>query len=119
MSIRLFLAVFLVSSVSVAAEPPYQCKYDGNQQEMNACAAQDYKVADKTLNITYKQALSRLSAENREGLRREQRNWLKRRDPTCRAKVKNSEGGSIWPLEFFSCLKTATDKRTAQLKEVN
>ena len=105
-----------VSAVASAAEPAFHCKYDGNQQEMNACAVRDYKAADGLLNIKYKQALSALPPEVQEQLRQEQRAWLKKRDPRCKAEAKPSEGGSIWPLEFFSCLKHVTEQRTKALE---
>ena len=110
------LLLTLLSAVAAAAESPFECKYDGNQQEMNACAVRDYKAADKVLNAKYKQVASALPLERRELLSREQRAWLKKRDPRCKAEAKLSEGGSIWPLEYFSCLKSVTDERTKQLE---
>ena len=87
----------------------------GNQQELNACAVRDYQAADSDLNKKYKTVMAGLSPQVQERLRVEQRRWVKQRDPGCKAEVKNSEGGSIWPLEYFGCLQGATLKRTEEL----
>jgi uncharacterized protein YecT (DUF1311 family) len=90
----------------------FQCKPDGLQQEMNACAVRDYRAADAQLNIRYLAVMNALPAQRRVGLRQEQREWLKRRDPQCKAEAKDSEGGSIWPLDFYGCLRKLTLDRT-------
>jgi uncharacterized protein YecT (DUF1311 family) len=105
-----------ISSVAAATDSPFECKYDGNQQEMNACAVRDYKAADVLLNATYKQVMSALPPAKLDDLRRDQRAWLKQRDPKCKADAKPSEGGSIWPLEYFGCLQTVTEARTKELE---
>ena len=97
---------------STQIESSFQCNYDGNQQEMNACALEEYKKADAALNEKYKATIAKLSAERQAQLRQQQRAWLKGRDPQCKAEVKKSEGGSIWQLEYFSCLKVETEART-------
>ncbi len=115
---RVMLVVaFLVGTANAASfstevENSFQCNYEGNQQEMNACAVRDYKNADFLLNEKYKATISKLSPEKQKSLRHQQRYWLQSRDPRCKADVKQSEGGSIWPLEYFSCLKAATELRT-------
>ena len=91
------------------------CKYDGTQQQMNACAFRDYKIADRALNEMYKDVMAKLSRQNQQLLRQEQRAWLKNRDPQCTEEAKDSIGGSIWPLEFYWCLKSVTEERTGEL----
>jgi len=95
---------------------PWQCKPDGLQQEMNACAVRDFRAADAKLNIRYVAVMETLPADRRVALRSEQREWLKRRDPRCKAEALPSEGGSIWPLEFYGCLEKATADR---IKAIN
>jgi uncharacterized protein YecT (DUF1311 family) len=84
---------------------------------MNACAFNDYKSADEKLNAAYKETIAALPAEKRDRLRKEQRAWLKRHDAQCYAKAKPVEGGSIWPLEYYGCLRTQTEKRTAEIAQ--
>ena len=109
------LAATLLSAASVAwaaDDGGFACKPDGVQQEMNACAVRDYRAADARLNIRYAAVMQSLSVERRAALRVEQREWLRRRDPDCKAEAAPSEGGSIWPLEFYGCLEKSTVERT-------
>lgn len=110
----LFLSGLLMAATTASAQP-FQCRPDGTQQEMNACAQRDYKQADDALNATYRQLRTKLGPTDREKLLLEQRTWLRKRDPLCKAHARPSEGGSIWPLEFYGCLTSATQARTAQL----
>jgi uncharacterized protein YecT (DUF1311 family) len=82
---------------------------------MNACAVRDFREADKMLNEKYKAVMASLAPTKQKTLRQEQRSWLKVRDPQCKLKAKFSEGGSIWPIEYFGCLKMSTELRTKEL----
>lgn len=112
------LLLAIASHATAADDSPFTCKPDGNQQELNTCAARDYRAADAALNIKYGEVMARLSVTEKATLRREQRAWIKHRDPQCKAKAKPSEGGSIWPLEYFSCLRASTEKRTGELSRM-
>jgi len=94
---------------------PDDCNPDGNQMQLNACAARGFRAADAALNIRYGEVMKTLSPQLRVDLRTEQRAWLKGRDPACKRASKANEGGSIWPLVFNSCLEKSTRKRTAEL----
>jgi uncharacterized protein YecT (DUF1311 family) len=104
---------------SVSTEPGdngFICKYDGSQQEMNACAVRDYEAADRLLNQEYRKIMGGLTPAKRQTLLREQRAWLQKRDPDCRVDAgPMDQGGSSWPLEYFGCLKSATELRTKEL----
>jgi uncharacterized protein YecT (DUF1311 family) len=100
--------------VTDSARP--KCNPAGNQQEMNACAVRDYQLADKELNKEYKKKIAGLSPADQDALRKEQRAWLKARDPKCKEAIKESLGGSIWTLEYHGCLTTATTDRTRVLR---
>ena len=91
------------------------CKYDGTQQEMNACARHDYKLANAKLNKRYKELFSSLNVSKQDELRAQQKTWLSKTDAKCRLEAKDSEGGSIWPAEFFYCLELETRQRTKML----
>lgn len=111
------LASLLAATRAVAADDAYtvQCKYDGTQQEMNVCALRDYKKADAALNQKYKEVMSTLAPAQQKALREQQRAWLKQRHPHCKAETAESEGGSIWPAEFYGCLQSATELRTREV----
>jgi uncharacterized protein YecT (DUF1311 family) len=103
------------SSEPTTSEGGFECRYDGVQQEMNACAVRDYRAADAALNEAYKQLMPTLSTQDQQRLRQEQRTWLRKRDPQCKEEAKDSEGGSMWQLVFFSCLESMTRRRTDEL----
>ncbi|WP_042579291.1 lysozyme inhibitor LprI family protein [Variovorax paradoxus] len=109
------LALFAGSAQAAGDAGPDDCNPNGDQQQMNACAARDFRAADAALNIRYGEVMKTLSPQMRVALRNEQRTWLKGRDPACKRASKASEGGSIWPLVFSSCLEKSTRKRTAEL----
>ncbi|WP_256219138.1 lysozyme inhibitor LprI family protein [Variovorax sp. 770b2] len=105
----------LAGGAQAADAGPDDCDPNGNQQQMNACAARDFRAADAVLNIRYGEAMKTLSPQMRVALRTEQRAWLKGRDPACKRAAKANEGGSIWPLVFSACLEKSTRKRTDEL----
>jgi uncharacterized protein YecT (DUF1311 family) len=105
----------LAGGAQAADAGPDDCDPNGNQQQMNACAARDFRAADAALNIRYGEVMKTLSPQMRVALRTEQRAWLKGRDPACKRASKANEGGSIWPLVFSACLEKSTRKRTAEL----
>ena len=96
----------------------YRCNEAGNQAELNACASDAYKAADKKLNATYKAAIAKLDGTAREALRSEQRTWLKKLDPACKhAADDEAKGGSMWPMVYQYCLADRTEKRITELKK--
>jgi uncharacterized protein YecT (DUF1311 family) len=95
------------------------CDYAGTQTQMNACAKRDYEASDKELNRVYGQLMRTLTPPKQKTLRKEQRTWLKERDPKCRKEANDeAEGGSMWPTLFESCRETSTKARIKQLKQL-
>jgi uncharacterized protein YecT (DUF1311 family) len=92
-----------------------KCNHEGTQQELNACAFQEYENDDKLLNERYKNVMQSFSNMKQDQLRQEQRLWLKMRDPLCKQEAKENEGGSIWPLMFYGCLSSRTKQRAEAL----
>lgn len=111
------VAVALLASGAQAATgaDPTDCNPNRNQQQMNDCAARDFRAADAALNIRYSEVMNSLSPQLRVALRTDQRAWLKGRDPACKRAAKANEGGSIWPLVFDGCREKSTRKRTTEL----
>ena len=72
-----------MASTSARSEGAEKCDYSGNQAQMNSCAIQDFQVADKQLNSTYKQKMLSLSKADKTKLITEQRAWLKEQKPKC------------------------------------
>ncbi len=109
------VALLFGNAQAAADADPEGCNPNGNQMQMNECAARDFRAADAELNIRYGEVMNTLSSQMRVALRTEQRAWLKGRDANCKRASKSSEGGSIWPLVFNACLEKSTRKRTAEL----
>ena len=109
------VALLAGGAQAAADADPGGCNPNGNQQQMNSCAARDVRAADAALNIRYGEVMKTLSPQMRVALRTEQRAWLKGRDAGCKRASKANEGGSIWPLVFNACLEKSTRERTAEL----
>lgn len=111
------LVLLLLVSTPVRSESAEKCDYSGNQAQMNICAIQDFQVSDKQLNSTYKQKMLTLSKTDKTKLRAEQRAWLKEQKPKCQKAANDvAEGGSMWPLQLYSCMQTSTLARNEELK---
>lgn len=98
--------------------PDGQCGYAENmtQSELTECAIRDYEVADKELNLVYREVMSALPAEGRSRLREEQREWVRMRDPACKRDNEDEVGGSMWPMLFNQCLAGTTKARVLFLR---
>lgn len=116
MPIKFVWFLLMLKPFIVLADSPITCDYNGNQQQMNTCAFDDYKVSDRGLNESYTSLMQALNAKDKKVLRVSQRQWLKQRDPFCRARTEDSLGGSIHALEWYSCLKSETDLRNETLQ---
>ncbi len=130
MKIRKFLflacsgATVLLSSIASSgsataemrlAQQP-NCSNPQYQAEMNACAALDYKQADKKLNQVYPQVRNKLSGSRREQLTSAQLAWIEFRDANCEFESSLFEGGSMAPMILSGCLARVTKQRTADLE---
>lgn len=92
------------------------CEDAQNQQEMNRCAAEEYKKADAELNKAYQQLLPKLEAPHKEKLKVAQRAWVVFRDAHCDYEAFMFDGGTMQPLIQASCLEAVMRERTKQLR---
>ena len=106
----------LLTITSWEATDEVACKPDGDTQQMTACERDQYRRLDARLNAAYKRTMARLSPEDRDALRAQQREWVRLRDPQCRQAVSQSEGGSIHGMELLGCLGHETSKRTREIE---
>ena len=134
MSIALSLAL-----LSSAQNPQWNCENPLAQQEMNYCAAQDFRRADAELNNVYRAAITQAREADREyagvadgaggpndggpgeeaTLREAQRSWVAFRDAHCRLESFEARGGSMQPMLDAGCKATLTRARTAELRGPN
>ncbi|WP_237055042.1 lysozyme inhibitor LprI family protein [Marilutibacter chinensis] len=119
-----FILVLAALSGAVAAQPA--CNPDGTQQEMNACAFDEYAAADAELNRVYRAVLASRAGDAvfAERLRAAQRLWIRLRDADLDAEFPIAEGedprieyGSIYPLERAAAMTRMTRERTRYLRE--
>jgi uncharacterized protein YecT (DUF1311 family) len=122
----ILLALALVSQQPTAQD----CRDPQTQVEMNACAARDFEIADRALNIAYREAVAGARADDSEldrqvdqrptseaVLREAQRAWVTFRDAHCTLEgYQDARGGSMEPMSYNSCRTALTRARTAQLR---
>jgi uncharacterized protein YecT (DUF1311 family) len=105
----------------LAAIPPAvaaECNDQSNQMELDICADQDFRAADKALNETYGEIVKRLSddSDGHKRLSAAQKAWIAFRDAECDFQAGNSIDGSIYPMLISMCRTGLTQKRTTELK---
>lgn len=111
--ISLLLAI-TVSGTKQTSQKPDPCPNALTQPEINRCAMEHFKKADKDLNVVYQRILSKLNAIDRANLTTTQRAWLTYRDANCTAE-RQFHGGSIAPTIEAFCLQHLTEDRTKEL----
>ena len=88
------------------------------QIEMNNEAINAHKKADQEMTKIYKSVISRLSSQNdKNQLLEAQRAWIKYKESHCKSLANQYQGGSIYPLVFYSCLEEVTIERKKQLQK--
>ena len=94
------------------------CNDQSTQSDLNVCADQDFKTADKALNEVYRAIVQRLSQdpEGKTRLTAAQKAWIGFRDAECDFQSGNSIEGSIYPMLVLICRTGLTQKRTDELK---
>jgi len=119
------LAAMIASVGFASTAQTVDCANAYTQQDMNACAAQDFAAADRDLNAAYGEARAAmrlidadLSASERgaeAALRDAQRAWITFRDNACLAEGFQMRGGSAEPLLVFGCKERLTQQRASDL----
>jgi uncharacterized protein YecT (DUF1311 family) len=117
----------LVSFVSLAcfAKDEVKCNDGGTQQELEACARDDFNKADKELNETYQALLEKEAADPLfiSRLRIAQRAWLAFLEADLEAQFAcpEDEGklhcwGSMYPMSYLFRKADLTRERTRHLE---
>jgi uncharacterized protein YecT (DUF1311 family) len=119
-------ACALMAALTPALAQEFKCNPAGSQPELNACAADDFKKADKELNATW-QALLRKEADDKvfiAKLRTAQKAWLAFRDAelaahfACDSDDSRVCWGSMEGMSFMMRKKDLTQQRTKMLKDM-
>ena len=92
------------------------CDNAVSQNEMSACAEDEFDRTDKVLNKVYQDTLKGLDDHGRDLLKKSERAWVVFRDAECTYQNESNEGGSIYPMVYAGCQTTLTKDRIKQLK---
>ncbi len=121
----------ILSLLLAATTPGWNCNDPQVQQEMNWCAAQEFRKADAALNVQWKDTVREMKQRDSEAgapqdkrpgnfdtLLTAQRAWLKFRDAHCDGAGYLFRGGTMEPLIVATCRTGLTQQRTKQLKDL-
>jgi uncharacterized protein YecT (DUF1311 family) len=99
--------------------PVTDCGKFTTQMDLNKCAVDNLKSADKALNEAYQALVVKQDdAASKRRLTAAQRAWIAFRDRECVFEVGPQEtGGTIWPMENSGCLEEITATRIRGLKQ--
>lgn len=117
----LCLSILLLALPGVLAaqdDDPDFCPEGRTQMDMNACAADEWALADSILNDTWRQVTRTLRPERAGPLRDAQRAWIRFRDAECEFQASRYGGGSIAPSVEALCRAELTRRRTEDLMQV-
>lgn len=93
------------------------CRNPQTQFDMNLCAAQSAKAADRQLNQTYQKAITKFKGTPQEKqLVDAQLIWIKFRDAECAFSRDRFKGGSIAPMVYSSCTDRLSQQRAKELE---
>jgi len=116
--IYLFILIMLFGSTLAFADAEYQVKCVSDSTMHNdilGCYIDEYRVADKKLNITYKQKMADLKKNRKEELQLLQRNWIKEKKSKC--VVDEANYGRESHFDAMQCEIDMTNDRIKFLKK--
>jgi uncharacterized protein YecT (DUF1311 family) len=119
------IALALLLSATTVTAGNIKCNPDGNQMEMNQCAADDYAAADKKLNATWKKLMAKFEGDKTATakLKAAQKAWIAFRDAEIAAQFACDDGdvrvcwGSMYPMLVNGELQAMTETRTERLQK--
>ncbi|NVO55604.1 DUF1311 domain-containing protein [Rhodobacteraceae bacterium B1Z28] len=104
---------FLAALIPASSAAQSSC---GGQTQVDAnfCAKEQWEIADRELNLLWKEIKPLADARgNGQTLLEEQRTWLKRRDATCDQEL--ASGGSAAAMFYWTCMEEQTQQRNQAL----
>ena len=105
----------VLASAAAWAQAGVACHPQGNTDQLNACAVQDFQVADIALNIRYIQTMDALPQHQRTALRQQQTAWIKSRAVRCKNEERAHEQQTDWPARYHQCMARITSERQTEL----
>jgi len=80
---------------------------------MLRCSYTEYDFQDRRLNRSYRRLLGTLPASERDALREEEREWIRRKEAYCAPEPESGQGQAIASAD---CLVGETAGRAAELE---
>lgn len=114
----LFILIVMFVSTSIFADANHQVKCVPNSTSYNdilGCYIDEYKIADKNLNIVYKEKMVYLKKNHKVELQRLQRHWIKEKESTC--VVDEANYGRESHFDAMQCEIDMTNERIKFLKD--
>ncbi|MBW4647303.1 MAG: DUF1311 domain-containing protein [Kastovskya adunca ATA6-11-RM4] len=102
--------------VETANNSSPSCESAQTQAQINQCASQAAKTADKKLNQVYQQLQATIkNPPQKRRLISAQQKWIQFRDADCEYARGKYEGGSFAPANHALCIARVTEQRTEDL----
>ncbi len=132
---HIIFAIILLIPFSFAyaqTKSTVNCDSVETQTEMNFCAEQGFREADKELNSVYKQLMQVLRSERNttdseqvayskkleNAVIQAQKKWLEFRDSSANIWRVKYEGGSVMPVIYYGVMTSLTKAQTRELQEL-
>ncbi|MCO8644077.1 DUF1311 domain-containing protein [Burkholderia multivorans] len=107
-----FSVLMLISSVAFS-----KVVCDGQTNaELTNCAQRNYEAADKILNKSYNEFLSKATPPERQNLIATQRAWVAYKEKYCDAAFDVTSPGAEASIDKWTCLTSATEVRTNEIR---
>ena len=115
MTKRILLAL---SFLFIGATTSYAgCSDPQTQTEMNICAGDEFRAADKQLNTLYAKNFPSLDAKHKGALKKAQLAWITYRDLACLSYGLRAEGGTMHSMLVNNCRTAITRQRIKLLAD--
>ena len=79
------------------------------------CDGQEQKYQDHRINVAYRTLMTTVPASQRQGLRQQERTWIKDRDIKC---AQPGESGTAGDVNYSSCFLDETARQATKLENM-
>lgn len=115
-------ALVLAFASQIQAKPSQEiaqrvdCRNANTTVEINYCAGESYRAADRRLNDVYRQLSSTMRGEQKSKLIETQETWIQYRDRNCSFETYGNRGGTGYSTFLLGCLERMTNQRTTDFQ---
>lgn len=114
-SVTYTVLLSILATQAFPADAHGDCSDPEDQQSMNYCADQAFKVADRKLNQSYAKLYKSASPEGKEKLKKAETAWIVWRDAQCVFDTSSTDTYSALPMVYAMCLENLTRDQTKRL----